>query len=480
MKTQPRLTIEYAKPADLKPHPKNARNHSPEQIDRIIRSVESVGWTKPIIVDEKMEILAGHGAHKAAMQMGMEEVPYIKRVKLTEAQKRAYRLADNAIAEKSTWDAGVLTEELQLLKGMGFDLALTGFDQDEISFMLAPPPTVQPEPPVPPSKPPQVSREGDIWQMGEHRIICGDNGKAKTWNALFNGREAQCVFTDPPYGISYVAPSGQFEMIKGDDMRRGQLAKMLQAAFEQAAKHTRADAGWYIWHASATHQDFAEALRNVGIAELGQIIWAKPGIVLGWADYRWAHEPCIYGAKQGIKPAFHGDRSSATIWRIHARGPDNETHVAIGTGVTAADQAGGEITITAGAPKGKKVRHVHLKEGEHALLQTPSEVDSLWEVSRDNGHGKDNQLHPNQKPVELPRRAIVNSTREGEIVVDFFSGSGSTIIAAEQTKRVAYAIELDPTYVDVDVRRWQTLTGKQAIHATENKTFDEIAAERAK
>lgn len=480
MKQQPRLSIEYRDPNTLKPHPKNARAHSPAQIDEIGRSIEAVGWTRPVIIDEKGEILAGHGATLAALQRGITEVPVIVRKGLTEALKRSYRLADNKLAEKSTWDTPLLREELGLLKGMGFDLALTGFDQDEISFMLAPPPIDLQEPPAAGPQAKAVSVVGDLWLMDDHRIICGDNSKTAVWDRLMNGRQAQCMFTDPPYGVSYLAPSGRFEMIKGDALRRGQLKKMLHDSFQQAVKHTRDDAGWYVWHASATHLDFAEAMRDAGLAELEQIIWVKPGIILGWADYRWAHEPCIYAAKQGIKPAFHGERSSSTIWRANPVNTKGEQDIAISSGITLVAEGAGEITVTGAPPnKGKKLRHIHLKAGQPAFLTALTDTDSAWEVSRDNGHGKDAQLHPNQKPVALARKAIANSTLEGQIVVDFYDGSGSLIIAAEQLKRIAYAIDLDPLYVDVAVRRWQDLTGKKATHATEKKSFDAIAADRA-
>lgn len=267
-------------------------------------------------------------------------------------------------------------------------------------------------------------------------------------------------------------------MIKGDDLRRGQLEKLLQGAFGQAVQHAADDAGWYVWHASSTREDFARALRDAGLVELSYLFWVKPGMVLGWSDYRWAHEPCFYAARQGVKPAFYGDRTDTTVWRARPAGDGVGARTTIGTGVVLSTADGREIYIGA-APKGRKLRHVSVKDGETVYLEPTHDAQTVWEVGRDAGHGKANAVHPTQKPVELVRRALRNSTREGEAVLDMFCGGASTIIGAEQTGRVGYGIELDPQYVDAGVRRWQELTGKEAIHAEEKQTFDAIAKARA-
>jgi hypothetical protein len=267
-------------------------------------------------------------------------------------------------------------------------------------------------------------------------------------------------------------------MIKGDDKRRNLLYTMLAGAFGTALKHVAQDAGWYIWHASQTRDEFAKALRDTGLVELGMIIWAKPQIVLGWSDYRWAHEPCFYAARQGVKPAWHGGRAESTVWRVAARGPKGEAHTAIGSGIILTSQAGEELYVSAKPPAGRKLRHVHIDQGA-LLTASGGAQDDLWEVSRDNGHGRE-AYHPNEKPVELARRALANSTLESQIVLDLFAGAASTVIAAEQTKRVAYAIELDPRYVDVGIRRWQEHTGKAAIHAKEQKSFESLGRARGR
>ena len=480
MKKAEQMQIEYWTPERVKPYAKNARAHPPEQIASIVQNMRENRVMKPILVDERNEILAGHGSFMAMQQLGLDKIPVIQHRGLTQAQKRTYRIADNRLAEKSLWDDPLLLAEFTDLRSMGVDMGLTGFDLKEVELMLRPPPAAATEPPAPAVQARAVSRAGDLWLLGEHRLLCGDSTKATNLKALMGGAQAQCVFTDPPYGISYEAPSGDHDVLKGDQLRRGQLQQMLTGAFSAALPHTRADAGWYVWHASATREEFSRAMRDVGLVELSTIIWAKPGQVLGWSDYRWSHEPCFYGARQGVKPAFHGDRTETTVWRLAARSANGAALTAIGQGVILAGPGGAEIFVAPTPPKGRKVRHVHVDGAAVHLQASGSPADDVWEVSRGGGHGKENAMHPTMKPVELARRAIGNSTREGEIVLDLFAGAASTIIGAEQTGRLGYALELDPKYVDVGVRRWQELTGKAATHAADKKTFEATAKARQK
>lgn len=474
-----RLKLEYRAIGKLHPNDHNARTHPPEQIAKIVALIKQVGFVVPVLVDEKALILKGHGSLMAARQLGMGTVPVIELKGLSPAEKRAYVLADNRVALDSGWDEDMLKIELGTLQSMGFDLTLTGFDALDIAAILAPAPGPLDEPPTPEPTSPIVSRPGDVWTLDAHRLTCGDATKRSTYQALLAGARIHCVNTDPPYGVSYEARSGRFELIKGDDLRRGQLANLLTQAFKAAAETVEDKAAWYVWHASATREDFAVALRDTGLVENGYIIWAKPGMVLGWSDYRWAHEPCFYAAKQGVKPAFYGDRTDTTIWRMNAVDQDGNAVVAVGAGVILTTKTGGEIYVSAITPKGRKVRHITLAPGKHATLQPDAEVDDLWQVTRDSGHGR-KSLHPTQKPVELARKAIGNSTQTGEAVLDMFSGSASTLIACEQLQRICYAIDLEPKWVDVGIRRWQQVTGKQAVHATERKTFDDIAASKAR
>ncbi|HZD28346.1 MAG TPA: ParB N-terminal domain-containing protein, partial [Xanthobacteraceae bacterium] len=278
-KPEAKLAIEYRVIGEIKPSAQNAMNHSPAQIDRIAKSIQMVGWTKPIVIDEKGEILAGHGTFQAAMQLGHVEVPTVTRSGLTSAQKRAYRIADNKIASQD-WDSAILAGEFADLTKMGYDMGLTGFEPSEIEALLAPAPRELPDPAIPPIEKKAVSRPGDMWLMGEHRLICADSTKPATYKTLMAGRQAQCVFTDPPYGVSYQGlglDSSKVDVIKGDEKRRGELLKMLREAFEAAMGHTRQDAGWYIWHASSTRADFSMAMIDVGLVEHSYLIWEKPG-----------------------------------------------------------------------------------------------------------------------------------------------------------------------------------------------------------
>lgn len=358
---------------------------------------------------------------------------------------------------------------------MGFDMSITGFQPGEITALLRPSPNALSEPPTPQSKGPPTARAGDLWLLGDHRLICADSTKADTWAALMDGRQASMVFTDPPYGVSYQDGKGNFKEIQGDALRRGQLRDMLHSAFAAALPHTARDAAWYVWHASITREDFAAAMRDVGLVESanGYLIWAKPQ-VMGWTDYASAHEPCFYAHQQGVDPHFHGERGQANILRIAARTKGNDPATVIGQGVVVALPSGQELYIAPAPPKGRKVRHIALEPGQPLALSLAEGTD-VWEVSRE----KEESIHPTQKPVELARRAIRNSSREGEIVVDFFLGSGSTLIAAEQLGRACYAIDLEPAYIDATIRRWQESTGKTATHAKEQKTFEAVSKARA-
>lgn len=470
------LKIEYREIGKLVPYTRNARTHSPKQVDVIVRLIEEFGWTNPILVDGKNGIVAGHGRLMAAKQLKMRTVPVIELNGLTPAKKRAYILADNKAGELAGWSDEMLKLELGDLKGMGIDMELTGFGLREVDFMLEPTAKGPVEPPIVEPKGPAVSRKGDIWTLGRHRLGCGKAEDPEMMEQLMDSNSAHLVFTDPPYGVSYEARSGEFAVLKGDEMRRGQLYQMLHGAFSQAIKHSRPEAAWYVWHASSTRDDFAKALRDNGMVELGVIIWAKPAMVLGWSDYRWAHEPCFYLARQGVKPAFYGDRTEVTTWRIAGIGPKGGLSAAIATGVTLTTKDGQEIYVAAKPPANRKVRHIHADEPVR-LSASGTEGDDVWEVSRETGHGKE-AIHPTQKPVELALRAMRNSSQEGENVLDQFSGSASTLMAGEQLGRKVFALDLDPLYVDAGIRRWQDATGN---HATlEGRTFDQVAKARSK
>lgn len=259
------------------------------------------------------------------------------------------------------------------------------------------------------------------------------------------------VFTDPPYGVDYESSKG--EKVAADDLVFDGLSELIQAVLGRALDFTDKQAAFYIWHASATRDDFAAAIKAAGLQELQYIIWAKPTPVLGWADYHWSHEPCFYACRSGKRPAFYGDRAGSTVWRVASGAPTRG--VVLGPGVVVTDGQGGNLHLAPRPPK-RKLRHYRVEPGQ-SLVITGEGPGDLWEVARDT-----DRLHPTQKPVELARRAILNSSREGEIVLDPFLGSGSTLVGAETTERRCFGVELDPRHVDVAVARWERLTESKA------------------
>jgi len=368
-----------------------------------------------------------------------------------EATEKAANIAANAAG--GAFDDDKLKGLVIELDEAGFDLELLNLD--DLESILGKQDIDEPTDEVPtvPTKP--RSKRGYLYELGDHRIMCGDSTKSKDVERLFRNEAAAMVFTDPPYGVSYKGAG--FDVIEGDRKRDDELIAMLSDALKQAAAHTDEGAAFYIWHASSTREDFAYALKSAGLVERQYLIWAKPHIVLGRADYHWAHEPCFYASKCGCKPEFYGDRAQPTVWRITERKRKALTTI-LGQGLIVRAQASGNsIVIIPRAPKSKKIRGLRLEHGQSAFVDSNPSGGDIWDVGADHGY-----VHPTQKPVELARRAIMNSSREGQIVYDAFGGSGSTLIAAEATKRRALLMELDPKYVDVIISRWEILTGRKA------------------
>ena len=239
---------------------------------------------------------------------------------------------------------------------------------------------------------------GDIWELGGHRLLCGDSTDKKNWAALFGRDVASMVWTDPPYGVSYEDPAGKFEVIAGDRKRRDDLYKMLVGAFAGMVSHTKPKAAFYIWHASSTRNDFTEAMTAAGLTENEYLIWAKPSGAFGRADYKWAHEPAFYASKSGNTPDFHGEPNETTVWRVSAVTTE-ETSVVIGTGLVLLDGEGRSLYVQPKTPKGKKLREIRLTGARPRVVLADDAGDStVWEVARDKDY-----KHPTQKPVELQR-----------------------------------------------------------------------------
>jgi DNA modification methylase len=414
----PDLRVERLPVASLVPYAANARQHPPEQVAQLAASIGEFGFNVPVLVDDAGVLIAGHGRVLAAKALGLEEVPAIRLGHLTEAQARAFRLADNQLALNSTWDEGLLAAELRALRTDEFDLGLLGFDGETLDRLLAEaapdapavgsgdPDAPAPEPPANP-----VTRPGDLWVLGRHRLLCGDATSAADVARLLDGARPHLMVTDPPYGVNY-DPEWRNAAGVSATMRTGRVANDDRADWRATWALFPGDVA-YVWHAGVHARTVIESLEAAGFVVRSQIVWAKSRFVLGRGDYHWQHEPCLYAVRKGATGHWQGARDQATLWPISTGGDEDAATV-----------------------------------------------------------------HGTQKPVECMRRPIVNNSAPGDGVYEPFSGSGSTIIAAETTGRVCFAMEIDPRYVDVAVRRWQAFTGRAAVLGGEDRVFDDIAAAR--
>ncbi len=387
----------------LIPYAKNSRTHSAEQIAQIAASIREFDFTNPVLIDSEGGIIAGHGRVHAARKLGMTEVPCIRLSNLTELQKQAYIIADNKLALNAGWDDELLKIEFAELKEQGFDLELTGFTLGEIDELM---PDVIPEgltdeDAVPEVQPDPISKLGDVWLLGKHRVMCGDSTSIDAVEMLMDGQMADMVFTDPPYGVDYKG-------INNDD--RGGLEELLRGAFGNFLAVAKSGASIYVFHSDRCADIFHKVFREF-FHFSSMIIWAKNSLTLSQTDYQSQHEPCLYGWMDNGTHSWHSDRKQTSLWR--------------------------------------------------------------FDKERVEGH-------TTPKPVELVAKAISNSSKGGDAVIDLFGGSGSTLIACEKTGRHARLMELDPKYCDVIVRRWQDFTGKQATHAATGATFAEVEEDSTK
>jgi DNA modification methylase len=398
----------------LVPYARNARTHSEEQVAQIAASIVEFGFTNPILAGSDGVIVAGHGRLAAAQKLGLESVPVVVLDHLTSTQRRALIIADNRIAENAGWDDAMLRIELQSLQEDGFNLDITGFDADALAEIMAGEETTVdgqtgddavPEVPVTP-----ISRPGDVWELGKHRLVCGDATDPRSYELLMADAQANMVFTDPPYNVDYANSAkdkmrGKDRPILNDNLGDG-FYDFLLAAMTPMLE--RCSGAVYVAMSSSELDTLQSAFRAAGGKWSTFIIWAKNTFTLGRADYQRQYEPILYGWPEGENRHWCGDRDQGDVWNI------------------------------------KKPQK--------------------------------NDLHPTMKPVELVERAIRNSSRTGDIVLDPFGGSGTTLIAAEKTGRIGWLIELDPKYVDVIVRRWQDWSGQEAYREADAVKFNDLAA----
>jgi len=379
---------------ELIPYANNSRTHSDEQVAQIAASIKEFGWTNPILIDANNSIIAGHGRLMAARKMGLDKVPCIEVKNLTPAQVKAYIIADNKLALNAGWDNDLLNLEFQQLEELGFDLELTGFSLDEIDALKPVELTagLTDEDAAPDVPVEAKTKPGDIYQLGKHRLMCGDSCSTSDMEKLCDGQLVDMWLTDPPYNVAYEGGTGL--TIQNDDMGDEQFRQFLRDAYVTADLVMKPGAVFYIWHADSEGYNFRGAARDANWTVRQCLIWKKSSLVMGRQDYHWKHEPCLYGWKEGAGHLWATDRKQTTI----------------------------------------------------------------LEFDKPSRNGE----HPTMKPVALFEYQMLNNTKGGDIVLDSFGGSGTTLIAAEKNGRVARIMELDPKYCDVIVKRWEDFTGKKA------------------
>lgn len=403
----------------LIPYANNARTHSDEQVAQIAASIREFGFNNPVLIAEDDTIIAGHGRVMAARKLNLSEVPCLRLSHLTETQRKAYILADNKLALNAGWENNLLSLELTELADSGFDITLTGFTQEEMDALkpieVTEGLTDEDATPEVPEEP--VTRLGDVWLLGKHRLMCGDSTSIEQAEKLMDGVKVDMVFTDPPYNVAYEGRGEKNKLgkIKNDDMSDESFEQFCRDVFATYHAVMKPLACIYVCHPDsqtgpklAFEKTFGELFKKSST-----LIWVKQSAGMGWQDYRAQHEPILYGWKEGGsgKHFYCGDRSKTTVWKI----------------------------------------------------------------------GRDAQasyVHPTQKPVALPEEAIKNSSKGEDVVLDLFGGSGSTLIACEKTGRINRSMELDPKYCDVIVKRWQDFTGKKATLESDGREFDEVGKKR--
>ena len=393
--------IEWMSVETLIPYAKNARTHSDEQVAQIAGSIKEFGFNNPVLVDKDNSIIAGHGRLMAARKLGMDKVPVVQLGHMTEAQRKAYVLADNRIALNSGWDTGMLSLELLELKD-NIDLSLLGFDADELDALLNPIEETEgltDEDAVPDVPDEPKTKLGDIYILGNHRLMCGDSTSVDAVEKLLECQKADLLFTDPPYGVSYEGGHNKKKRqgIIADTLQGEDLTDLFYESLSTAITWLKDGAALYVWYASGKSIETYASLAKLPLKLRAVIQWykVKSGLGAFMSQYIPNCEPCMYLHKEGCSPSWYG--------------PTNEK--------------------------------------------------TVWELKKETA----NKFHPTQKPVELPERAITNSTKQGDSVLDLFGGSGSTLIACEKIGRMARVMELDPKYCDVIVQRWEDFTGKKAV-----------------
>lgn len=440
---------ELADITTLIPNPRNPNQHPKKQIELLAKIIQSQGWRAPITVSNRSGfVVRGHGRLQAAQLLGLDQVPVDRQDYATEAEEWADLIADNRIAELSEIDDSILASLLAEVNIGDFDMDLTGFSEKQINNLLADFNTSEvqedgfdPAAAADEIKEP-ITKPGDVWLLGRHRLMCGDSTIIADVEKLMDGKLAAMIFTDPPYNVNYQGGTDEKLKIKNDHMESSQFNQFLRDAFTSMYSAVEPGGAIYVCHADSEGSNFRGALQESGWLLKQCIIWVKNQFVMGRQDYQWQHEPILYGWKPGAAHQWYGGRKQGTV---------------IDEGLPVVIKQDGEnvyITVTTG------LSQVVLKVPRFEIIRTGDDSGTtIWRFEKPLRNGE----HPTMKPIGLCARAIQNSSRPNDIVADFFCGSGSTLMAAEQTGRSCYAMELDPIYCDVIIRRWEEFTGQKAI-----------------
>ncbi|WP_018130702.1 site-specific DNA-methyltransferase [Effusibacillus pohliae] len=438
-----KMHIDKLVPAPYNPR-LDLRPGDPEY-EKLRRSIEEFGMVEPIVWNQRTgNVVGGHQRLKVLRELGIEEIE-VSVVDLDEDREKALNIALNKI--EGDWDNFKLKELLEELDHGGIDIELTGFDLEEIEQLITQfhveeeirDDNFDPDEAVEEIEEP-ISQPGDIWRLGAHYVLCGDSTKREDILRLMNGKKAHMVFTDPPYNVNYEGTNGK--KIKNDNMGDREFYEFLLAAFRNAYEVTVEGGAIYIAHADSEGINFRTAMVDAGWLLKQCLIWVKNTIVMGRQDYHWKHEPILYGWKPGGSHKWYGGRKQSTV-------------IEYPVGLTISKQGKDHLlTITSGT------NSVVLKVPDFEIVyQGTDESSTIWRFEKP----AKNADHPTMKPIPLVAKAIQNSSKPGEIVLDMFLGSGSTLIAAEQAGRICFGVEFDPVYCDVIVKRWEAFTGQKAV-----------------
>lgn len=443
---------ELADVITLTPNPRNPNQHPQKQIELLAKIIKNQGWRAPITVSNRSGfVVRGHGRLLAAQFLGVTQVPVDRQNYENDAAEWADMVADNRIAELSQIDEALLASLLSEINSADFDVNLAGFSDKQIDNLLADFNTTEVrednfdsaaaaaqivEP---------MTKPGDVWQLGRHRLMCGNATVITDVEKLMDGAMAAMVFTDPPYNVNYQGGTEDKLTIQNDNMSADRFHQFLRDAFASMFTVTEPGGAIYVCHADSEGSNFRGALHDAGWLLKQCLIWAKNQFVMGRQDYQWQHEPILYGWKPGAAHSWFGGRKQGTV--IEEAAPITVRK----------DDDGALLTFTAG------IQTVTIRVPSFEVLQSGDDsLSTVWRFEKPVRNGE----HPTMKPIGLCARAIQNSSRLGDIVLDLFGGSGSTLMAAEQVNRTCYTMELDPIYCDVIVRRWEEFTEKKAVRLT--------------